>query len=161
MHQVVDLTVKLAKKMGYKDEALVHIYRGALLHDVGKIGISDSILKKPGKLTDNEWTEMKKHPLIAYDLLSTIEYLHPSLDIPLYHHEKWDGTGYPKGLKGEEIPEIARIFAIVDVWEAMISDRVYRKKIPVEDVVQYMIEQRGIYFDPRVVDNFLSMIVSE
>jgi HAMP domain-containing protein len=161
MHQVVDLTVKLAKKMGYKDEALVHIYRGALLHDVGKIGISDLILKKPGKLTDNEWAEMKKHPLIAYDLLSTIEYLHPSLDIPLYHHEKWDGTGYPKGLKGEEIPEIARIFAIVDVWDAMISDRVYRKKLPIEDVVQYMIEKRGVDFDPRVVDNFLSMIVSE
>jgi HD-GYP domain-containing protein (c-di-GMP phosphodiesterase class II) len=161
MHNVVDLTIKLATKMGIKDDQLIHIYRGALLHDVGKIGIPDLILKKPGKLNEAEWEVMKKHPQFAYDLLSTIEYLRPALDIPYFHHEKWDGTGYPNGLKGEEIPEIARIFSIVDVWDAMISDRVYRKAIPVEEVVQYIIDNRGTHFDPRVVDAFLPMIVHD
>ncbi len=155
---VVDLTMRMATKLGYKDEQLTHVYRGALLHDVGKIGISDSILKKPGKLTAEEQVEMQKHPQLAYDLLFPIEYLHPALDIPHYHHEKWDGSGYPKGLKGEEIPEIARIFAIVDVWDAMTSDRVYRKGMPQDEVVQYIRDNRGVHFDPKVVDTFLSLI---
>jgi len=158
MHNVVDLSIRMAAKLGYTDEQLTHVYRGALLHDVGKIGISDTILKKPGKLTPEEQIEMQKHPQLAYDLLSPIEYLHPALDIPHYHHEKWDGSGYPKGLKGEEIPEIARIFAIVDVWDAMTSDRVYRKGMPQDEVVQYIRDNRGVHFDPRVVDAFLSLI---
>lgn len=161
MRNVIELTMQLAKKMGFKDEQLIQIYRGALLHDVGKIGIPDSILKKPGRLNEEEWEEMKKHPQYAYELLSPIEYLRSALVIPYYHHEKWDGTGYPKGLKGEEIPEIARIFAIVDVWDAMTSDRIYRKALPQEEVVRYIIENRGTHFDPRVVDNFLSMIVHD
>ena len=158
MHNVVDLTIRLANRMGYHDEQLTHIYRGALLHDVGKIGISDIILKKPGKLTDTEQAEMQKHPQYAYDLLSPIEYLRSALVIPYFHHEKWDGSGYPNGLKGEEIPETARIFAIVDVWDAMTSDRVYRKAMPQDEVVQYILASRGTHFDPRVVDAFLSMI---
>jgi len=160
MHNVVDLTIQLAKRMGYNDKQLQHIKRGALLHDVGKIGISDSILKKPGKLTADEWIEMQKHPQFAYEMLSPIEYLRSALDIPYYHHEKWDGSGYPKGLKGEAIPETARIFAIVDVWDAMTSDRVYRKAMSEEEVVQYILDSRGTHFDPRVVDTFLSMIAS-
>ncbi|HEX7556769.1 MAG TPA: HD domain-containing phosphohydrolase, partial [Leptolinea sp.] len=161
MYNVVDLTTRLAKRMGYKDEQLTDISRGALLHDVGKIGISDTILKKPGKLTADEWVEMKKHPQFAYEILYPIEYLRSTLIIPYYHHEKWDGSGYPKGLKGEEIPEPARIFAIVDVWDAMTSDRVYRKALSEEEVAKYIIENRGIHFDPRVVDTFLSMIAND
>jgi len=158
MRNVVDLTLRLAKIMGFRDDQMAHIYRGALLHDVGKIGILDSILKKPGKLTPEERLEMEKHPQFAYDLLSRIEYLLPALDIPHYHHEKWDGSGYPLGLKGEAIPETARIFAIVDVWDAMTTDRVYRKAMSEEEVVNYILENRGTHFDPHVVDAFLSMM---
>jgi HAMP domain-containing protein len=158
MHNVVDLTLQLAKKMGYQGDDLIQIQRGAMLHDVGKIGIPDTILKKPGLLTSEERIEMQKHPQFAYEMLYPIKYLRAALDIPTYHHEKWDGSGYPNGLKGEEIPEIARIFAIVDVWDAMTSDRVYRKAIPEEVVVKYIYDNRGTHFDPRIAGIFLAMI---
>ena len=137
---------------------MLHFQRGALLHDVGKIGVSDSILRKPGVLTEEERREVQKHVLYGRAMLSPIQYLAPALDIPTYHHERWDGTGYPEGLAGEAIPEAARIFAIVDVWDALISDRVYRKALPEEEVIKRILMQRGTHFDPRVVDFFLSMI---
>jgi putative two-component system response regulator len=124
--RVADLTVQLATAFGVGSEELIYIRYGALLHDMGKIGIPDSILHKPAKLTDEEWVIMRKHPQLAYEMLGAIEYLRPSLDIPHCHHEKWDGTGYPRGLKGEDIPIAARLFAIVDVWDALTSDRPYR-----------------------------------
>jgi HD-GYP domain-containing protein (c-di-GMP phosphodiesterase class II) len=158
--QVTELAVRLAQKMGLSGEDLTNFYRGAILHDVGKIGVPDFILKKPGKLTETEWVEMRKHPQYAYEMLAQIDYLRPALDIPYCHHEKWDGSGYPRGLKGEEIPLPVRIFTVVDVWVAMISDRVYRKAIPKQEVVKYLIENRGIYFDQQVVDAFVAMIAT-
>ena len=137
---------------------MLHFKRGALLHDVGKIGVPDNILRKPGVLTEEERREVEKHVIYARAMLSPIRYLAPALDIPTYHHERWDGTGYPDGLAGESIPEAARIFAIVDVWDALISDRVYRKALPEEEVIKRILLQRGTHFDPRVVDSFLSMI---
>ena len=158
VEQVTRLAVNLAQRMGCSGSVLTNIYRGALLHDVGKIGISDTILKKPGPLTSEEWVLMRKHPQYAYEMLAPIEYLRPALDIPYCHHERWDGSGYPRGLKGEEIPMPARIFAVVDVWDAMTSERVYRKALPKPDVLRYVINQRGVGFDPRVVNVFLSML---
>jgi HAMP domain-containing protein len=158
MQNVVEMSVKLARRMGYPEEKMVHFQRGALLHDVGKIGVPDPILRKPGVLTDEERREVEKHALYAREMLSPIQYLAPALDIPTYHHERWDGTGYPEGLAGEAIPEAARIFAIVDVWDALVSDRVYRKALPKEEVISRILQKRGTHFDPRVVDCFLSMI---
>jgi len=124
--RVTDLTLELARVFGFSDEELVHVRRGGLLHDIGKMGVPDKILLKEGALTAEEWVIMRQHPVFAHELLLPIDYLRPSLDIPYGHHEKWDGTGYPRGLKGEEIPLIARIFAVVDVWDALTSDRPYR-----------------------------------
>lgn len=156
--RVTELTLRIAREMGIKEEDLVHIRRGALLHDIGKMGIPDDILIKPGKLTDDEWEIMRKHPIHAYQMLSRIEYLRPALDIPYCHHEKWDGTGYPRGLKGEEIPLAARIFAVVDVMDALTNDRPYRKAWPMEKALEYFREQSGKHFDPRVVEVFLSLV---
>ncbi len=156
--RVVHMTLELAKEMGVKEEELVHIQRGALLHDIGKMGIPDSILLKPEPLSDFEWDTMRQHSVLAYQLLSIIPYLEPALDIPYYHHEKWDGSGYPCGLKGEDIPLAARIFAIIDVWDALSYDRPYRKAWTEESVIQYIIEQSGMHFDPRVVEVFLRLI---
>ena len=136
----------------------MHVRWGALLHDIGKIGIPDQILHKPGKLTEEEWEIMKKHPEYAFDVLSSIDYLSPSLDIPRYHHERWDGSGYPEGLEGEDIPLAARIFAVVDVWDALRSDRPYRKAWSDQKAREYLREQAGKEFDPRIVDAFLDMI---
>ena len=158
MQRVTEITIRLAKVMGVEGEQLTYIYRGTLLHDVGKIGVPDSILKKPGKLTEEEWTQMRLHPQFAYEMLYSIEYLRPSLDIPYYHHEKWDGSGYPQGIKGDDIPLFARIFSIVDVWDAMTSDRIYRKALSEEDAYQYIQSTRGAHFDPQVVDAFFSMM---
>ncbi len=153
--RVVEKTVELAYAMGVSDEDQVHVRRGALLHDIGKMGIPDHILLKPGPLTDEEWVIMRRHPEFARDLLRPIAFLRPALDIPYCHHEKWDGTGYPRGLKGEQIPLAARVFAIVDVWDALRSDRPYRTAWEEERVRAYLREQAGAYFDPQVVDKFM------
>lgn len=156
--RVTQLTVVLAQALGMSDEDIMHIRRGALLHDMGKIGVPDSILHKPDKLTDEEWTIMRKHPQLAYDMLFPIEYLRRALEIPLNHHEKWDGTGYPRGLKGEEIPIVARLFAVVDVWDALTSDRPYRAAWSEEEALTYIREQSGKHFDPEVVDLFFRVV---
>ena len=143
--------------MGMKDDKLVHIRRGALLHDMGKLGVPDNILFKPGKLNDDEWALMKKHPEYAYEMLYPIKYLRPSLDIPYCHHEKWDGSGYPRGLKGEEIPVEARIFAVVDVWDALCSDRPYRPAWPKEKIIEHIRSLSGTHFDPKVVEVFFQI----
>ncbi|MBE0680675.1 MAG: response regulator [Anaerolineales bacterium] len=155
--RVTKLSEQLGTIMGVETEDLVYMRRGALLHDIGKLGVPDSILLKPAKLTDEEWTIMRQHPQYAYDMIQPIEYLRPALDIPLCHHEKWDGSGYPRGLKGEEIPLVARIFAVVDVWDALISDRPYRPAWDKEKALTYIKEQSGKHFDPYVVENFLKM----
>jgi HD-GYP domain-containing protein (c-di-GMP phosphodiesterase class II) len=155
--RVTEMTVRIASELGIIDEDLVHIRRGALLHDMGKMGIPDSILFKPGKLTDEEWEIMKRHPEYAHDMLYPIEYLRSALDIPYYHHEKWDGTGYPRGLTGEDIPLAARIFAVVDVWDALISDRPYRSGWPEEKVLEHIRSLSGTHFDPKVVEMFFKM----
>jgi len=152
--RVTDLTLLIARQMEIGKEALVHIRRGALMHDIGKMAIPDSILKKPASLDDDEWIEMRKHPIYAYEMLNRISYLAPSLAIPYCHHEKWDGTGYPRGIAGEEIPLEARIFAIADVWDALCSDRPYRKALPAETALKYIEDNRGTHFDPKVVDAF-------
>ena len=156
--RVADLTVKLAQALGISSEDLVHIRRGALLHDIGKMGIPDQILLKPGPLTEEEWEIMKKHPVYAWELLSSIRYLRPALDIPYCHHEHWDGTGYPRGLKGEEIPLSARIFAVVDVWDALTSDRPYRPAWTREKALEYIKEQAGHHFDPQIAERFLELL---
>ncbi|MDR3573009.1 MAG: GAF domain-containing protein [Anaerolineaceae bacterium] len=156
--RVTEITVRFAKILGISDEQIIHIRRGALLHDIGKLGVPDAILLKPEKLTEEEWIIMRKHPQFAYEMLAPIEYLYPALDIPYCHHEKWDGTGYPRGLKGEQIPLVARMFAIVDVWDALRSDRPYRKAWSEEKVVDYIREQAGKYFDPNIIEKFFSLL---
>lgn len=155
--RVTDMSVRLARAMGLSEEELIHIRRGALLHDIGKMGIPDSILLKPGPLTEEEWVIMRKHPGYAYDLLAPITFLHPALAIPYCHHEKWDGSGYPRGLKGTEIPQAARIFAVVDVWDALCSDRPYRPRWPEGRVYEHIRALAGSHFDPQVVDAFLAL----
>jgi len=157
-HRVVNLTVALASKMGIPKSELGDVRRGALLHDIGKMGIPDAILQKPGKLTDDEWAVMKTHPRLACEFLSHISYLEPALDIPLCHHEKWDGTGYPQKLRGEDIPLSARIFSVVDVYDALVSDRPYRKAWKKEDALAYIQEQSGKHFFPEAVDAFVDLI---
>jgi len=157
--RVTQMTLTLARMMGIPEIEFPHVYRGALLHDIGKMGIPDSILHKPGPLTDEEWTIMRKHPVYAYELLSSIAYLRPALDIPYCHHEHWDGSGYPRGLHAENIPQSARIFAIVDVWDALRSDRPYRKAWSEERVRDHLQEQCEILFDPQVVAMFLTIEV--
>jgi HD-GYP domain-containing protein (c-di-GMP phosphodiesterase class II) len=155
--RVTDMTLQLARRVNIPDSQLVHIRRGALLHDIGKMGIPDSILLKPGPLSEEEWTTMRRHPLYALDLLAHIPYLLPALDVPYCHHERFDGSGYPRGLRGAEIPLAARLFAVVDVWDALCSDRPYRAGWPEDQVRQYIIENSGSHFDPAVVEAFLAM----
>ena len=159
--RVVDLTLKIARGMGMSESELVHLRRGALLHDIGKMGIPDEILLKPGPLTVEEWAIMRKHPQLAFELLSPIAHLKPAVDIPFCHHERWDGSGYPRGLKGEQIPLGARIFSVVDVWDALTSDRPYRKAWPSGKALEYINEQKGIQFDPKVVDLFVILVKKE
>ena len=155
--RVTILTQRLSRSMGVSDEELVHITRGALLHDIGKMAISDNILLKPGKLTDDERAVMQKHPQYAYDMLKRIEFLFPAIHIPYCHHEKWDGTGYPRGLKGEEIPFPARIFPVIDVYDALVSNRPYRQGMPIEEVREMIRKDSGTHFDPQVVEAFMAM----
>ncbi|MEY2818751.1 MAG: hypothetical protein RL275_2214, partial [Chloroflexota bacterium] len=156
--RVTEITIKVAKQLGFNEEELSHIKRGALLHDMGKIAIPDEILQKPGPLNETEWERMRQHPMYAFEMLSPIAYLNPALDIPFYHHERWNGSGYPHGLKGEKIPLSARLFAIVDVWDALRSDRPYRKAIPREQVIEYLSENSDILFDPKLVKLFLKFV---
>jgi len=155
--RVTEITVRLARALGVSAEEIVHIRRGALLHDIGKMAIPDSILQKPGPLTEDEWKEMRRHPEHAHSMLSPIVYLRSAIDIPYYHHERWDGTGYPHGLKGEEIPLAARIFSIVDVWDALLSNRPYRRGCTEEAVLEYLQKHAGVFFDPHLVDAFLEL----
>ncbi|NUM44985.1 MAG: GAF domain-containing protein, partial [Anaerolineales bacterium] len=159
--RVTETTLRLARAMGLSGEELNHIRRGALLHDIGKMGVPDNILLKPGDLTPQEWAVMRRHPEYAYEMLAPIEYLHPALAIPYCHHEKWDGTGYPRGLKGDQIPLAARLFTIVDIWDALRSNRPYRKAWPEAHVRTYIREQSGKFFDPQVVETFLSMLAQD
>ena len=156
--RVTELTVRLAEAMGIHGEALVNIRRGALLHDIGKMGTPDAILHKNGPLTEEERRIIQKHPQDAYNMLKQIDYLQVALEIPYCHHEKWDGTGYPRGLRGQEIPISARMFAIVDVWDALTNDRPYRKALPREEVIEFLKSQSGIHFDPQVVDVFVRQV---
>jgi len=153
--RVTELTMMLGRQFGLSDEDLVHVRRGALLHDIGKMGVPDRILLKPGPLTDEEWIVMRKHPAFANDLLSPIHFLRLALDIPYCHHEKWDGSGYPRGLSGNQIPLAARIFAVVDVFDALTSDRPYRRAWPREKVLEHIRSQSGTHFDPQVIKIYL------
>ena len=156
--RVTELTVVLAQEMGIKGETLTHIRRGAILHDIGKMAIPDEILRKRGPLTDTERDVVKQHPIQAYDLLAGIPFLEKALDIPYCHHERWDGSGYPRKLKGDEIPQAARIFSVVDVWDALLSDRPYSKAWPKERAKQYLRDEAGKQLDPNIVEVFLGMV---
>lgn len=149
--RVTEMTLRLARAMNISDLELMHIRRGALLHDIGKIGVPDAILSKPGPLTEEEHEIMRLHPTHAYEMLSPIAFLRPALDIPYCHHERWDGTGYPRGLRGEHVPPAARIFAVADVWDALSSDRPYHAAWAPDKVREYVRTQSESHFDPDVV----------
>ena len=159
--RVTELTLKLARAAGLAEAELVQVRRGALLHDIGKMGIPDQILLKPGRLTEEEWVIMRRHPEMAVALLTPIAYLHPALDIPHYHHERWDGAGYPHGLCGEAIPLVARLFAVVDVWDALRSDRPYRPAWSEQEVFSHIRSLAGSHFDPAAVALFLTVMGGE
>lgn len=159
--RVTEMTIRLARAMNIEESQIEHIRRGALLHDIGKMGVPDAILLKPGPLNDEEWVIMCRHPTMAYELLLPITYLHDALDIPWCHHEKWDGTGYPRGLVGEEIPLAARMFAIVDVWDALSNDRPYRKAWQPDAIYHHLVSLTGTHFDPAVTEAFLHVLNAE
>jgi putative two-component system response regulator len=155
--RVTETCITLARALGVDESEIPHIRIGAILHDVGKLGVPDSILLKPGKLTPEEWEIMRRHTTYAYEWLSPIDFLKKAVDIPYYHHEKWDGSGYPHGLRGEEIPFSARMFAIIDVWDALCSERPYHLPMPEPEVLIYIKNQEGKHFDPSLVDVFISL----
>jgi PAS domain S-box-containing protein len=159
--RVTELTMKLARAAGLTEEQLVQVRRGALLHDIGKLGVPDNVLLKPGQLTDEEWVLMRMHPTFAYKMIAPIAYLRPALDIPYCHHEKWDGSGYPRRLKGEEIPLAARLFSVVDVWDALRSDRPYRQSWPPQKVLEHIRSLSGTHFEPKAVELFLQLMANE
>ncbi len=159
--RVTALTVRLARALGIDGEELEHIRQGAMLHDIGKIGVPDAILRKAGALAEEEWAVMRRHPELAYDLLAPIGFSRPVLDIAYYHHERWNGTGYPLGLAGEQIPLAARIFSVVDVWDALRSDRPYRRAWSQERALRYLKAHAGTLFDPEVVRVFCALIEAE
>jgi putative nucleotidyltransferase with HDIG domain len=156
--RITNMTLELARRMGFDNENLEHIRRGALLHDIGKMGVPDTILLKPGSLTEDEWAIMQKHPIYAHEMLSELPYFKEALDIPYCHHEWWDGSGYPRGLKAMDIPLAARIFAIVDAWDALVSDRPYRKAWVKQNALKHIIDQAGTHFDESVVNVFVEML---
>src|SRR5690606_38764177 len=155
--RVTNMTVELARSMGLSEDELVHIRRGALLHDIGKMGVPDAILLKPAALDEHERRVMQRHTTHAYELLSPIGFLRPALDIPYCHHERWDGSGYPRGLAGDQIPLAARIFAVVDVYDALSSDRPYRRAWDPDRVRQHLQDGAGTHFDPSVVRAFMQL----
>ncbi len=156
--RVTRLTVSLAESLGIKEESLINIRRGVLLHDIGKMAIPDRILLKPGPLTSEEWEIMRRHPQYAHEMLSSIPYLRASIDIPYCHHERWDGSGYPRGIKDGQIPLAARLFAVVDIWDALTSDRPYRKAWSREKVLGYLHDQAGKRLDPDLVGFFIDHV---
>ncbi|NJP04164.1 MAG: HD domain-containing protein [Chloroflexaceae bacterium] len=156
IYGVAQTTLALARFLRLNENVLVHVWRGALLHDIGKIGIPKRLLQKPGPLDATEWRMMRQHPLYAYELLWPTPFLRPALDIPLYHHEKWDGTGYPYQLKGEDIPLAARLFAIVDVWYSLSEERLYRSRWNEQHIRDYIQLQSGRHFDPTLVAAFFA-----
>jgi putative nucleotidyltransferase with HDIG domain len=156
--RVTEMTTAIARKLGLSTEEIKHVYYGALLHDIGKMGIPDEILNKAGELTPAEQKIVDQHPVFAHELLKDIGYLGKAIEIPYSHHEHWDGSGYPQGLKGEEIPLSARIFTVVDYWDALTSDRPYREAWSVEKAKQYLSDQSGKIFDPQIVRIFLEYI---
>jgi len=153
--RVMEMTLWLAKVMQVNDHEMKNVQRGAVLHDVGNMVVPESILHSKSNLTVEEWVTIHMHPYNAYEMLEPIEILRPALEIPYFHHEKWDGTGYPRGMKGEQIPLAARIFSLVDVYDAMVSDRPYRKAWSKDAAVQHLQEESGRHFDPKVVDVFM------
>ncbi|HEX2993820.1 MAG TPA: HD domain-containing phosphohydrolase [Anaerolineales bacterium] len=159
--RVTELTLELARAFNFDEKDLTYVRWGGLLHDIGKMGVPDKILLKAGPLDDGEWIVMKQHPVQAYEMLRPIRYLHPALDIPYCHHERWDGTGYPRGLKGEAIPLIARIFAVVDVWDALTSDRPYRAAWTPEQALAHIQQGAGRHFDLHVVEVFTNLITQK
>ena len=156
--RVTELTLELSRQIGIHGEQLKQIWRGAMLHDHGKVRIPEAVLRKKGPLSDEEWVVMRKHPTIAYEMLSPIPFLEPCLSIPRYHHERWDGKGYPEGLSGEDIPLEARIFSVVDVWDALLHERSYRPAWEYDRAIAYFEDQSGMHFDPRVVEAFLELL---
>jgi putative nucleotidyltransferase with HDIG domain len=158
--RVADIAMRLAESLGVEDSDRVHMRRGAILHDIGKVGIPDQILFKPGPLIEDEWKIMRRHPDIAVQLLSPVTYLAPALDIPHWHHERWDGTGYPDRLRGEEIPFSARLFAFADVYDALTSNRPYRSAWRKHEALEYIKEQSGKHFDPHIVPVFLELVTT-
>lgn len=156
--RVAELAVQLGRRLGMDNEQLENVRRGAQLHDIGKMGIPDQILFKPGPLTEEEWAVMRRHPVYAYEMLRPFPQFRDIVDIPYCHHEKWDGTGYPRGLKGKEIPLAARVFAVVDVWDALNSDRPYRPAWPRHQVLEYIYNESGRHFDPEVAAEFLNLV---
>jgi putative nucleotidyltransferase with HDIG domain len=159
-HRVTDLTIEVAEKFDFDENAIRYVYYGALLHDIGKMGVPDEILNKPGELTPEERAIINQHPIYAFEMLKVIEYLQQAISIPYSHHENWDGTGYPQGLQGEEIPLPARIFSVVDNWDALTSDRPYRNAWSKEKAYNYIKEQSGKKFDPQVVEIFVAQVVN-
>jgi HD-GYP domain-containing protein (c-di-GMP phosphodiesterase class II) len=155
--RVTEMSVVLAQALDITGEELVHVQRGARLHDIGKMAVPDGILLKPGQLTDDERQTMCRHPVFAKEMLSGIPFLRPALDIPYCHHEHWDGSGYPRHLRGEEIPSAARLFTIIDVWDALSYDRPYRRAWPRQQVIDYIRDQSGALFDPKMVEAFLDI----
>lgn len=156
--RLVELSTRLARELDFSEEEIVYLRRGALLHDIGKLAIPDVILLKPGPFDADERKIMEQHPIYAKQMLSQVSFLQPSIDVVYSHHERWDGNGYPDGLKGDQIPLAARIFAVVDQWDALGSDRPYRKAWPVEKVLAYLRDNAGILYDPRIVEIFLTLI---
>ena len=159
--RVTEMTLRLARAVLISEDDLVHIRRGALLHDIGKMGVPDHILRKPGPLDDAEWEIMRRHPALAHEMLAPTDFLRPALDIPYCHHEKWDGSGYPQGLRGEAIPPAARLFALVDVWDALSSDRPYRPAWPPARVLNHLQSLAGTHFDPALVPVFLRLLEAD
>jgi putative nucleotidyltransferase with HDIG domain len=157
--RVTDMTIALARELGIEGDQIENMRRGALLHDIGKVGVPDSILRKPGKLTDDEFEIIKKHPSFAFEMLSDISFLRSAIDIPYCHHEKWDGSGYPRGLRNTEIPIAARIFAVVDVWDAITSDRIYRKAMTKTEALKIIQDGKGNHFDPEITEIFINKIL--